>query len=85
MRSVEVHVTQADIEAGVRQICTSCPVALAMTRAFGEPVRVGLVQFVLKASQRAFSEHVLPDEVSNWIARFDLGRTVEPFSFCVSV
>lgn len=75
-----IHVTQEDIDKGVRRECGKCPIALAVSRAFGKPIRVGafLVQF-FSANMGASVD--LPPEALAFRKAFDNGLPVQPFSF----
>lgn len=87
MRSVMVEVKQEDIDAGVSDSSKSCPVALAIKRASGFDVGVygaddefvdAWVSFIGENSPRAID---LPTSARDFIAGFDLGHEVDPFSF----
>lgn len=77
-----VHVTIEDIQRGERCQCDTCPVALAASRAFGEPVDVGALMW---CGERKAVE--IPPEVRVFIAAFDDGDTanIRPFSFEVTL
>ena len=76
---VSVTVEASDIRAGRPTEELLCPVALASSRAFGEPVSVGptIMKF---ADGRAF---LLPMPVQRFILAFDCEWPVYPFLFQV--
>ena len=55
----------------------SCPIALAVTDASGKAAQVdgSIVSFNI------VDHHKLPEEARAFVTAFDLGSTVEPFSF----
>ena len=73
-----VEVTQQDIERGSLIECRSCPVALALQRATGREVEVAGPWFIFANSRRHFN---LPESVRDFVAQFDSGVAVQPFSF----
>ena len=77
----EIQVTQHDINLGIRADCHLCPVALAIERALG--VRdVGVYHGTADWTQRKTRWGTnLPLEVQVFIADFDAGAPVKPFSF----
>jgi hypothetical protein len=72
-----VVVTEHDIMTAQRNL-DDCPVAKAISRAFGRPMRV---------NYGAFGDGVcmssLPPAVSNWIMNFDAGNPVPRIWFYV--
>jgi hypothetical protein len=71
-----IHVTQEDIDNGVRQDCRCCPVALALKR-------VARIQRVFLGGVSLSPTKIIwfPPEVKRFIERFDWRNTVQPFSF----
>jgi hypothetical protein len=89
---VNINVTQADIDGGIRQASHFCPVALAVKRelklaAVGVS-SVGPVTFYRQRS-KGFAIRsgtaFLPPEAIQWVARYDGYQPVEPFSFVLEL
>jgi hypothetical protein len=78
MASLNIQVTQADIDEGHPLACASCPVALATSRAMHRPARVDAFITVVGYPRLVWS---LPDAVYSFIKAFDAGLPVVPFSF----
>lgn len=78
MDVIRVEVTQDDINKGVQDNCTKCPVALALSRAFGIPVTVEATFATVNGK-----EIPIPYEVYEFIWKFDgVGKDgVKPFIF----
>lgn len=72
-----VTVTQADIDGGVRNKCTKCPVALALKRLFPGR-RISVANYSIKVGSCL---ERMPSEVISFVSWFDIGRAVQPFSF----
>lgn len=82
-----INVTQQDIDQGVRATCSFCPVALAMNREIKKPpLRIDVTReawcFTLRGNPAGLN--FFPVSVRDFIAHFDAGRPVTPFSFTVS-
>jgi len=78
---MKIQVTQGDIDSGVRNNCTMCPVALAI-KGQSNLEHIAVSRFDVsfwRDHHWAFSP--LPFEVIQFIAYFDEGKTVEPFIF----
>src|SRR5256885_4584440 len=71
-----IEVTAEDIANGKKSSITDCPVALALHRAGFPTATVGAWSMM---NGEGFD--ALPEGVSQFIARFDGGEPVEPFSF----
>lgn len=72
-----ITITQEDIDNGIPNEADSCPVARAIRRATGQPVRVGDCTIVIN---REFIYQ--PPTVRQFVYDFDDGAyTVNPFSF----
>lgn len=86
---LKVEVTQQDIEKGEPHFCSSCPISLALTRAFGEPMSIGYGEIwyggVMDSQSSRVCRQGFSKEVKEFIARFDNGIAVEPFSFELEV
>ena len=84
---MRVYVTQKDIDEGEVGACGSCPVALAMGRLF--PHLAPVVQQTRVHYRPRQGSHWLrdergmpaPEEVREFVRRFDGGNDVEPFHF----
>lgn len=78
-----ITVTQDDIDDGLPESCSSCPVARALSRAFGEYVGCGLDCFSgIAPFSKVFGR--LPPEVESHIRRFDTEGVMAPFQFEVA-
>lgn len=76
-----IDVTAEDIRDGKPKLCESCPIALAIKRAYpGLPVNVEEEEVVI--GEHAYN---LPDDVSDAIRAIDYGIPVEPFQFSLTV
>lgn len=73
---LKIDVTQNDINCGKRRRCTKCPVALAVRRVLGEPVKVQSFSIHYKSRRIAMSR-----KVEDFVRRFDERQPVRPFSF----
>lgn len=84
-----VAVIQDDIDNGVREMSTECPVARAVARDLadlveGSPVEVAVTRlYVFALDEQHIVRHawLLPHEVSRFVQRFDRGSPVQPFKF----
>ena len=77
---VRVKVTQDHIARGLRNNSSLCTIALALEEATGHAAIVSLYSaFLLPATPLKIFR--LPDEVSIFIHRFDVGFSVQPFEF----
>lgn len=90
----EIHVTEEDVQAGVRGNPKSCPVARAIRRIFPaafhcdvmcyeDPQCMGVSWSFSLQSMKSSLSYNLPREVVQRINRFDEMGTMEPFSFFV--
>lgn len=80
---VKVSVTQLDIDEGSKAVqlssrCFCCPVALAMSRAFGERVSVSGWSWCF---ERRGNSEMLPESVAKRIKVFDSVGVMSPFEF----
>lgn len=90
---MQVSVTQAHIERGLQHSCVDCPVALALNDATGVPHqpdehgarRVGWFVLRTEAFSPAHVPYHLPDEVLQFIKRFDARERVFPFTFTLAL
>lgn len=95
--TVRVDVTQADIDAGERDSCEKCPIALALNRLLisGLGITVEATDVLFwgvsgypeddESADPALHSLELPPVASDFIERFDRGESVTPCSFQVSV
>jgi hypothetical protein len=79
---IKVKVTADDIRQGRPMRQRDCPVALAMQRATGLPVRVHINTFSVG---RKKGRYPLPRAVARFVCNFDDGLPVRPSSFTVDV
>lgn len=74
---MKVIVTQEDIDNGDRTQSARCPIALAISRAYGiKNIAVGMDRVTGMSKTRW-----LPIEAQNFVLAFDNGEPVEPFEF----
>jgi hypothetical protein len=82
---VKVQVTQEDIDNGTPGKPCSCPVALAVLRAFNvSGVYISVEPVYITFQPRYLSHHeyyATPSSVASFVAMFDTGFPVEPFEF----
>lgn len=79
---MKIEVTQEHIDSGNRGSCLSCPIALAIMQATGEPrVDVGF-----NSARIGDMVYRLPLTAQGFIGRFDSNHPcrVEPFTFHIS-
>jgi hypothetical protein len=89
--TLTVHVTPTDIEAGIRQDCTACPVAIATARAlslacdeWAETVEAYEAAIDVFFDSEPLVRAYPPQEVRDFMWRFDNASWVEPFTFGLS-
>jgi hypothetical protein len=80
-----INVTEEDILHGARSNCMDCPVARAMQRVIGKPIKVGLSRIYVDYDRDTMTVVPLNDEVSRFIHNFDRFYSVEPFSFQIEL
>ena len=86
--SIEVNVTQEDIDNGKRESCTRCPVALALTRAGWKGVGVS-ADYAWQSKGRLNDQCTLndddffkmPAEAQAFVFNFDHNKPVKPLTF----
>lgn len=76
---LHVEVTQEDINNGERQDSENCPIACALKRLVQNPEVEKSIEFDFE--EQRFISRGLTLEISNFIAHFDDGNDVKPFSF----
>lgn len=79
-----IHVTQEDIDRGIRRNCGECPIALAIKRAGAVSVDAehGVISLG-DAEHNRFRFHT-PSDASKFMADFDKCLPVTPFTFTLS-
>lgn len=82
---MKIEVTQEDIERGKRCDGLICPISQAVKRATGNTVCVSQNYFFLLSRASSMDDFKLPQPAIDFIAAFDAGQPVEPFSFEVEV
>lgn len=81
-KTFTIDVTQEDIDHGECGRCYRCPVARAIKRAIGILVEVGDRYVAIFDKDRdSIIDYALPDVAVDFIAAFDAGAPVSPFSF----
>lgn len=76
--SVLVEVTQEDIDRGIAESCSLCPVALALYRRTRRRWHVWRSEVCLAGKGQPVKS---PESVRTFIQKFDDDRPVAPFSF----
>lgn len=93
---LDVEVAACDIETGLPEACTGCPIALAIIRAVaatgwgladGSPVMVDSESVTYISKFRAWYSAKLPAEAQSFIQRFDRPDRgpVQPFRFHIDL
>lgn len=92
MMKLIVEVLSEDIYDGKREDCDSCPIALAMNRAFDDAdldmvARVYDRSFTIRrrGTGRGTAEQKLPPGAAEFVREFDEKIEVEPYTFEVDV
>lgn len=81
MTTIQISVTADDINAGIKNHCSKCPVALAVCRHLPMTEEVTSVSVWL-GDDKAID---LPATARNFIRAFDAGERVEPIIFELEV
>jgi hypothetical protein len=82
MKTYKIEVKERDIKRGkVMEPCL-CPVALALKRKFKKHVTVG---YIFTSVLGLTSGTELPERAKTFIAKFDNGKPVKPFSFTIKL
>lgn len=83
----QIAITQDDIDYGKKKACFECPVSMGMSRHFKREVRVDAARFEVynERGSDMFANGKLPQSAIAFIAAFDAGEKVEPFSFEVTI
>lgn len=89
--NINVNVTQEDIDNGVAQCESGCPIALSLKRFLTKliDIRVGLnyLELELKTDENIFKKYhaKLPISTFDFILNFDRGEKVAPISFEITL
>ena len=80
MKTIKIEVTEEDIRKGVRDNCRECPIASACNRAGLKypSVYPEEIQYWQNIGLKGWRTSA---EVEYWIADYDAGKPVTPFSF----
>lgn len=85
--AMKIHVTQEDIDLGVRQDCNQCPICLALRKHFKDVNGVWvdgtriIVSYSEGKKESVEMVAVPPRSVSRFVGRVDQGKKVKPFNF----
>lgn len=82
---MKIEVTQEDIERGVPLNSCFCPIAFASSRAFHCQHSLVSQDYFRVLGVGKNGRIMLPQPAIDFIAAFDAGKPVEPFSFEVEV
>lgn len=93
MESVQVNITEVDIEEGIAKSCSECPAARAIRRALKKQgylfssVLVNKFEVSMDLSW-AFKHSALfvvsaPEVLHDFVGKFDAGEPVKPISFAL--
>lgn len=77
----KIEVTQEDIKNGIRESANTCPIALAVTRAYGGRVLVNSGVIIWDNGTGRPQIFSFPENVRQFIINFDKGLQVKPFEF----
>jgi hypothetical protein len=78
-----IKVTQKHINNGIKELCSQCPVALALKDAIPEAIIVKAFEYrlVYLTKNKVCYQAPSPNSVRDFINRFDASLSVEPFEF----
>lgn len=79
---MRIRITADDIHAGNIFDCDKCPMAIAMTRAFGVRVKVGWESATWYDAEGHTCDMALPKSAVKWLSKAQDGKFA-PFSFSV--
>lgn len=79
---MKVIISKKEIEQGVPNRCLFCPIALSLRKLLGEDKGIRVYQHRLEID---YNVYILPLKAQTFIARFDKGKSVKPFSFILKV
>lgn len=75
---MRIDVTQADIDAGERGSCESCPIALAASRVAGRRMAASHTGI---SHLNGLRTYMIPSEAVRFMRHFDNEHPVSPFTF----
>ncbi len=75
---MRVNVTAKDIQEGIKQSCTSCPIARAISRLVDSGDKVEIFSDNAKIGEQSYP---LPQCATDFIWRFDHYQSVWPLKF----
>ena len=90
MNKVTITVTQQDIDKALDKrlnhentyhSISHCPISQAVRRITGTKMKVATTSTNTTINRKSYR---LPNIATNWLLRFDAGKTVKPFSFTIS-
>ena len=81
MQTLSIDVTAQNIREGYQNSCRSCPIALAVQRATSRCVNVSNREVGFFLAGHVAQTVDLPKRARDFIAAYDRGDPVEPFSF----
>lgn len=82
VKTINLEITQADIDNGRKQSCGWCPVAIAVKRQLQlDDVSVGIDNIWLGPDKYT----PLPHFIRDWIRNYDASRPVKPFTYKIDV
>ena len=76
---IQVHITQNDIELGVRDNVLSCPISIAVKRQFPDWTVTTNLCFIYLVNESNHLAFTMPEDGFRFVKDFDLGRNVKPF------
>lgn len=87
--SVAFEVTERNIQLGVRQDCSFCPVAIAINKELDDSVQAFAMKNVLILQNKFNKEFIYsvawPVEVASFVEDFDTNKQVNPFKFKLDI
>lgn len=87
--SVAFEVTERNIQLGVRQDCSFCPVAIAINKELDDSVQAFAMKNVLILQNKFNKEFIYsvtwPLKVESFIEDFDANKQIKPFKFKLDI
>lgn len=84
LEGTKIQITDTDIRRGVKSHPCLCPIARAVARATGyqmQQLSCGVITVYDEMVYVINDGYDVPRKVADFIARFDTGKPVKPFSF----
>lgn len=78
---MRIKVTKEDIAIGERSSCERCPIATALNRSLLSHANVGYDSIKIGNTDGTSYVSTTPQSARSFIAKFDNGKHVKPFSF----